>query len=246
MKELFSFNVSLTQEVDKTETKEENGKTITVSSKETQEIPYKIIIKNPSRRNIEDAELQFSIEMSNCIKKGILTKGMLLKKYSDSGGFILEADRVELGRLYSFIITEQENYQQLTLKTNRDKDEEARVITSIIEAKKRMSELESAYNNLFNNTADSIAQNNVIRWFCLNMAHKQKLPDGKIEPMFSGETIEEKIEALHKMDDEDDPLYTKAYKKLATFAAFWYFSKNAKREDFEKLNSDIEQGTVDS
>ena len=117
MKELFSFNVSLSQEVERTETKEEDGKTITVASKETQEIPYKIIIKNPSRRNIEDAELQFSIEMSNCIKKGILTKGMLLKKYSDSGGFILEADRVELGKLYSFIITQQENYQQLTLNT---------------------------------------------------------------------------------------------------------------------------------
>jgi hypothetical protein len=44
------------------------------------------------------------------------------------------------------------------------------------------------------------------------------------------------------MDETEDVVYTKAFRKLMTFVSFWYFSKNAKKEDFEKLESDIESG----
>jgi hypothetical protein len=74
------------------------------------------------------------------------------------------------------------------------------------------------------------------------MAHKQE-GDGPIQPLFEGETTEEKQASLHKMDEAEEPIYSKAYRKLATFVSFWYYSKNAKKEDFEKLNSDIENGT---
>ena len=53
---------------------------------------YQIRIAEPSRRQVEDADMEFSIEMSKCIKKGILTKAMLAKKYSDSGGLLSEED----------------------------------------------------------------------------------------------------------------------------------------------------------
>jgi len=244
MKELFSYTVDIEKEVDKIETKEENGTTITVTQKVKEKTPVKIIIKQPSRRNLEDAELQFSIEMSNCIKKGILTKGMLTKKYSDTGGYISQDDAVELTRLYVFIVQRQEEYSRLITKNERDSVKEAQVIEEIVSAKQRMVELETSYSNLFNNTADNIAQNNVIRWFCLNMSHIQ-VKDGAIEPMFKGETLEEKISSMHKMDEDEDPVYVKAYRKLATFVSFWFFSKNSKREDFDKLNDDIESGKFD-
>lgn len=242
MKELFSFTVKVNKEVEKTETKEENGKTISVTQKVKEDVPVKIIIKSPSRKNIEDADMQLSIEMSNCIKKGILTKGMLLKKYSDSGGFILEEDRKELARLNAFVISKQDEYSKMISRSERDKVAEDEIIETIMSAKRTMLEYESAYANLFENTADSIAVSNVIRWFCLHMAHKQE-GDGPIQPLFEGETTEEKQASLHKMDEAEEPIYSKAYRKLATFVSFWYYSKNAKKEDFEKLNSDIENGT---
>ena len=49
-------------------------------------MPVPIKIKRPSRRELEEAELEYSVEMSRCVKKGILTKAMLYKKYSDTGG----------------------------------------------------------------------------------------------------------------------------------------------------------------
>ena len=51
-------------------------------------------------RQIEEAELEFSVEMSNCIKKGILTKAMLAKKYSDTGGLLAEEDAKALTKMY--------------------------------------------------------------------------------------------------------------------------------------------------
>lgn len=242
MKELFSYIVKINKEVEKTETKEENGQKITVTQKVKEEVPVKVIIKQPSRRNLEDAELQFSIEMSNCIKKGILTKGMLTKKYSDTGGMMTEGDAQELVDLYVEHSRYQDELSRLITKTERDSDAEAIVIEKMTVARMRMVQLETSYRTLFDNTADTIAQNAVIRWFCLHMAHMQILPDGNIEPFFKGSTTEQKLNTMHEMDENEDELYTKAYRKLATFMSFWYFSKNAKKEDFEKLNNDIETG----
>lgn len=245
MKELFSYTVKVNKEVEKTETREENGQTVTITQKVKEDVPVRVIIKQPSRRNLEDAELQFSIEMSNCIKKGILTKGMLAKKYSDTGGLLSEEDGKELVFLYGKLVEYQNDLLRLTSKSEPDKAAEVAIVEKITTTRMRMVELESSYQTLFNNTADTIAQNNVIRWFCLHMAHTQALPDGEIKPMFKGNSTEEKLNSLHEMDENGDELYSKAYRKLATFVSFWYFSKNAKKEDFEKLENDIETGKFD-
>jgi hypothetical protein len=242
MKELFSFNITVNKEVEKTETKEENGQTITVTQKVKEDVPVRIIIKQPSRKNMEDADLQYSIELSNCVKKGVLTKGMLTKKYSDTGGSLSEEDAIELTKLYSLVINWQNDLTRLSSKTEVNKDAETELIDKILAAKSRIIQVESENQTLFNNTADNIAQNNVIRWFCLHMAHTQVMPSGNIEPMFKGLSTEDKINQLYLMDEQEDPIYKKAYHKLATFISFWYFSKNAKKEDFEKLESDIESG----
>jgi hypothetical protein len=242
MKELFSFNITVNKEVEKTETKEENGQTITVTQKVKEDVPVRIIIKQPSRKNMEDADLQYSIEMSNCVKKGILTKGMLTKKYSDTGGLFSEEDATELAKLYSLVINWQNELTRVTSKTDVNKEAETALIDKILAAKARIVQLESDNQTLFNNTADTIAQNNVIRWFCLHMAHTQVMPSGNIEPMFKGFSTEEKLAQLYAMDETEDSVYTKAFRKLMTFVSFWYFSKNAQKEDFEKLESDIESG----
>jgi hypothetical protein len=242
MKELFSFNITVNKEVEKTETKEENGQTITVTQKVKEDVPVRIIIKQPSRKNMEDADLQYSVEMSNCVKKGILTKGMLTKKYSDTGGMFSEDDAKELMKLYSVVTSWQNELTRVVSKTDVNKEAETDLIDKILAAKARIVQLESDNLTLFNNTADTIAQNNVIRWFCLNMSHTQVMPSGNIEPMFKGLTTEEKLAQLYAMDESEDLVYTKAFRKLMTFVSFWYFSKNAKKEDFEKLESDIESG----
>jgi len=189
----------------------------------------------------EEAEIQFSVEMSNCIKKGILTKGMLVKKYSDTGGIFSEDDDKRLTAMYIDIAKLQREYVVLENGTAEQKQKAEVVLEKLAATRKEMVDLESTYLNLFNNTADVIAQNNIIRWFCINLAHKQE-GGGKIEPLFTGSTYEQKLENMRDLDEAEDPLYQAAFRKLATFVSYWYFSKNATKEDFKKLEKDIEEG----
>lgn len=241
MKELFDFTVKINKEVEKTETREEDGKTITVTSKVKEDVPVRVIFKQPSRRDTEDAEIQFSIEMSNCIKKGILTKGMLVKKYSDTGGIFSEDDDKRLTELYIEIAKLQRQYVPLESGGAEQKEQANSILEKLAVLRKQMVDLEATYLNLFNNTADVIAQNNIIRWFCVNLTYKQE-QDGKIEPFFSGSSFEQKLDNMRDLDEAEDPLYQATFRKLATFVSFWYFSKSATKEDFKKLEKDLEEG----
>ena len=96
MNEIYSFTVELSKEkekkVEKTIIDKDTGeeKTVSVNEKFTEKEPVRVILKEPNRRQIEEADMEYSIEISQCIKRGILTKAMLAKKYSDSGGLMAE------------------------------------------------------------------------------------------------------------------------------------------------------------
>ena len=85
MKEIYSFEVELEKEVEKKtekviidkDTKKE--KKVSVNEKVIEKEPVRIILKEPNRRQIEEADMEYSIEMSQCVKRGILTKAMLPK-----------------------------------------------------------------------------------------------------------------------------------------------------------------------
>ena len=87
-KELYAFTLDEEKEIEKSHTRKnkKTGEETKVTKKVKEKIPVQIKLKRPSRRELEDAELEYSVEMSRCVKKGILTKAMLYKKYSDTGG----------------------------------------------------------------------------------------------------------------------------------------------------------------
>ena len=80
-KELYSFGLDEEKEVEKTHTRKnkKTGEETTVTKKTKEKVPIQVKIKRPSRRELEDAELEYSVEMSRCVKRGILTKAMLYK-----------------------------------------------------------------------------------------------------------------------------------------------------------------------
>ena len=85
-----------------------------------EKVPIQIRIKRPSRRQLEEAELEYSVEMSRCVKKGILTKAMLYKKYSDTGGVWAEEDAQDYGKLYKEIFDTQNEYIRLESVTKKN------------------------------------------------------------------------------------------------------------------------------
>lgn len=253
MKEIYSFNIDVPRKklakVTKKQKNKETGKMEEVKvSEEIEELePIKIIIKSPSRKELEEADIEYSIEMSKCIKRGILTKAMLAKKYSDTGGLLTEDDAKLLTRRYSELGDIQSRYTKLNAKPNKTKMDENRLTELLGEmgnTRRDIVDMETSYSSLFNHTADSKAQNKVILWYLVNLSYYQEAEAPEPVPFFTGEESEDKISQYYDIDENGDEVFDLAKDKIATILSFWYYSTNATKEDFDQLNEDIDSGNV--
>ena len=249
---IYDFEVLIEEEIEETETKhvknEETGDTEEVSTKKkvTRELPYGIVIYEPSRRQVEEADMEFSVEMSKCIKRGILTKAMLAKKYSDSGGLLTEEDSKQLVRSYAELGEVQKDLSRLVSKkkkTKEEKEKEEKLTEKFAEIRRGIVDLETAYQSVFNHTADTKAQNKTILWYIINLCSLRN-PSGEEFPLFPGLDQAEKEESYYQKDEEGDQVYDLAREKIMAFISFWYFSQNPTREDFESLEKDMESGAI--
>jgi len=171
---------------------------------------------------------------------------MLAKKYSDSGGLLSEEDSTELMRLYRELTETQSDLGRSINKKNKNDKEtkkEEELTESFAAIRKRIVDLETSYQNVFNHTADTKAQNKTILWYMLNLSYVTG-PDEKETPLFAGQSVEEKEESYYQLDENEDEVFDLAREKLMTFISFWYFSQNASEEDFSNLEKDIDSGEL--
>ncbi len=248
-KELYSFVVDkevekeeVTIKVDK-KTKEET----TVKKKVTAKVPVTIKLKKPSRRELEEAELEFSVEMSRCVKKGILTKAMLAKKYSDTGGLMSEDDAGSLVDSYKKVFDLQNEFSRLEIVQTKTEKQIARVeqITKeLAETRRRIVEFESNYQSLFDHTADVKAQNRLILWYVIMLTYIQEEGDENPQPYFGRGDFEERLEEYYKKEESDDSVYFLIAKKAATILAFWFFNQASDKESFDGLMAKIENNEL--
>ena len=249
IKELYSFVVDkeiekeeVTTKVDK-KTKEE----ITVKKKVKTKVPVTIKLKRPSRRELEEAELEFSVEMSKCVKKGILTKAMLAKKYSDTGGLMSEDDAKSLVDSYKKVFDIQNEYSRLEIiqnKTDKQKERVEEITSELAEVRRQIVEFESNYQSLFDHTADVKAQNRLILWYVIMLTYIQEEDEESPKPYFGSGDFEEKLEEYYKREESEDDLYFLITKKAATVLAFWFFNQASDKESFDSLMKRLENNEL--
>ena len=248
-KELYSFDLDEEKEVEKTHTRKnkKTGEETTVTKKVTEKVPIKIKLKRPSRRELEDAELEYSVEMSRCVKRGILTKAMLYKKYSDTGGVWSEDDAKDYGKLYKEIFDIQNDYARLETvekKTVKQKEKLEKIKTQLAETRRKIVDAESAMHSLFDHTADIKAQNRLLLWYTLMLTHIQREDDEEPVAYFNGEDFDQKLEDYYLKEDEPSDLYEAVVKKVTTILAFWFFNQASSPDEFNKLIEDMEKGDL--
>jgi len=253
-KQLYSFSIEDTKEVEeKTKEKRKNKdgdeKEVEVSQKIQKKIPFKFVIKEPSRRELEEADMEYSIEMSRCIKKGVLTKAMLAKKYSDTGGLLAESDANKLVELYGELASIEGEYTKKTLANRDVKKLPAQIKKEIDElsgkaalARRDIVNLESAYQSLFNHTADTKAQNRIILWYITHLTYFESTEGGveKETPYFPGKSFDEKVDHYYLREESEDSLFGVVAGKLASIISYWYFSNEPTKEEFDKIINDID------
>ena len=211
---------------------------------ETEKIEHVFVLKQPTRRQMEEADMEYSIEMSRCVKDGILTKAMLLNKYTDNGGIMSEEEAKELAKMYGQLAELQTTFTSYKLKTSDPKkftSEQKQVFEDIANLRRTIASIETNYSALLNHTADVRAQNKVVLWYILSLTYTED--KGKLIPFFEGTEVLDKKESFYAMEEEEDNLLELIYDKLMAFVSFWYFSVNFSVEDFEGLEKDIEEGS---
>lgn len=212
--------------------------------KEKESVPYSFVIKQPTRRQMEEADMEYSIEMSRCVKDGILTKAMLLNKYSDTGGIMSESEAKALAEMYGRLGQLQTEFTSWKISDkNKFSDKQKDTIEEMAQLRRDIAKTETNFSALLSHTADSKAQAKVISWYLLSLTNLEN-KEGELEPYFKGDNFDDKLNYLYDLEEDEDPLLDLVYDKLTAFVSFWYFSVSATKEDFESLEKDIEEGTL--
>ena len=248
-KELYSFTIDEEKQVEKV-SKRKNRKTgeeTTVTKKVKEKVPIQISIKRPSRRELEEAELEYSVEMSRCVKKGILTKAMLYKKYSDTGGVWTEDEAKDYGVLYKETFEIQNKYVRLETIEKKSKaqlEELDQLKTDLAKIRRKLVDAETSMESLFNHTADNKAQNRLLLWYTLMLTNIKLDPDAEFTAYFKGDDFDKKIEDYYEKEDESSAFYADVVKKVTTILAFWFFNQASTPDEFNKLIEEVEKGEV--
>jgi len=254
-KVLHTFKITRVAEIEEEKVekvKNEAGEETTRSYKEkvSKKIPVEIKINQPSRRQMQEADMEFSVEMSRCIRSGILTKAMLLNKYSDTGGLISESDAKTMVSAADELRDLQAELTILNLKpeserTEKEKEKINNLTYSILSKRKTLMEKEISYITLFNHTADIKAQNKAILWYILNLTfYKDETVSSEFQPLFPGKNFEQREAVMFDYEDSENEIYNKCYSKLASIVSHWFFTSNIDSEEFDRIIQEID-GTAE-
>jgi len=238
-KKIYEFIVKKEEEVDKIETRNENGKEVTITSKVKENIARKFFIKKPTRALFEEAELFYAVRLSEGIKAGLLTRSLLAKRYSNDGGALSEVEKEQYSESYVKLFQKQNEFQQLSIKdkSERTKDEQEhfeKLTTEIVKLRTDLQDFEIAQASLFDQTAESRARNKTILWWILNLSYMID-KEGKETCIFGEGSFDEKLALYDSFEESADDWMKGVIKKFAFYVSFWYMGRASTQEEFEKL-----------
>jgi len=241
MKELYSFYVSKEKEVE-VERDTPEGKLI---SKEVKSVPHRVILKKPSRVEMQQAELVYSKEWSLAVKEGILPKAVLTKMYADFGGTVSKEDSEAYIKLLEEYTSLQNDMQSLKFKNINDDNEECKV--KMDDLTKRMiaifteiQDFESRQGRAYDQCAEVRARNKTIQWLVLFLTYLED-EKGEPQPFFKGRTDNEKADSYFQMLEDEDEFSDKVIDKSVLTISFWYLGRAETKEDFEQLEKAAEE-----
>lgn len=221
IKSIYAFNVNLVKEV------EENGERVKKIT------AYPFAIRKPSRSEKEEAELVRSEYLAKYIRRGVLPEAILNKTYENQGGTLNEYERAYVSTLNHKLFEKTEELKMVTVEKNKDKEQE--VLKEIIVLQQEIASVQYKQSKFYENTAEFKAKTKLIEYLFATLTYWKKAEDKEWEPYFAGDSFEENLDEIEKLEDSEDELYMKM-KDKALFAVSMYIhmSGNVKPQDIEK------------
>lgn len=196
MKKLHEFTVEKTV-IKREETKTDDGTLV----KDVEVIePVGVFIKLPQRREIEQMRVIQSAEFGKAIAAGTQTREAMRSAILDGGGFAYaKVDIEELDKILPEMTKKRNEYQKAKLgglDTTELEKEFSELYTKI-------QEMESRLTQVYEHSAENIAERNTVLWAVLNLSYWE---NGNF--IFSGNTDDSKMNKYYEFFDEEKTFAT--------------------------------------
>ena len=233
----FQVNKSEKKQVEVNRKNKETGETETILQNKTVKTPVEFVIKKPSRRIVDEAEAQYAIELSKNIKKGIVTKDMLVKKYADTGGSLTEEETKDTLRKLQRS-NEITNKVQMLSATGKEKNKSE--IEELVQIRKNLIDIEMSVQSVYEHTADARAERSMLLWYAVQLGGI--VEEGEEKSFFDGLIYEDQLNNLYEKDEEGEDFEKEALNKLMLVVSYWFYNNQAGEKDIEEFLNQQEGG----
>ena len=237
----FTFDKKEKKKVEVERKNKETGEVETILQNKTVKTPIKFIIKKPTRRLADEAEIYYSVRLSKAIKMGIVTKALLIKKYADNGGALSEEESKELLKSLKKL-NDLENEFKL-LKATEKKEDASRIKELELEIsslKREMIQMESALQSVYQHTADAKAERETLLWYVVNLTKLEKENGDEID-WFEGMDDDDKIDDFYEKFDSEEGFDFDVVSKVSKVVGFWFYAQDSSKEQIDEFIKQDEQ-----
>ena len=200
---LYSFTVPRTgTKKVKEEKVDEKGQKITIEKEEEFKEEVEVFLKRPTRKIYDECNLFYSVKVSDGIKKGLMTRAMLSKRYRDDKGALSDEEKDQVNAKYQVLLTKEKEFQMIQLNLldkeiplEERQDRLDALITDIETLKNDLESFEFAAESLYEHTAEARASRLSNMWWLLNLTYIKHEDENNIihyTPFFAGKDFDEK------------------------------------------------------
>lgn len=214
---LFDWSVFLDREVDETTAETRDGQQVKVTQKVVKPVATRFGIRQPTRRELNQASLFYKKEYNRFIGLGLMTQAMMINKFSNLTGGVLNEQ--EKRRLIDLAEKDAKLQEEIVAAMNQPDEVKSKLQKEQVKVRLEYYEISAANEAVFANTADKSAASQLNLWFIYNMTLVDR--DSKWRQYFEGKDFSEQEEFMWKLEDAGDELYQKASQLMATYVG-WY------------------------
>lgn len=192
-------------------------------------------IKSPNRREKDEADIFVASKMGEFIRKGIVTKAMLLKEYADHGGVLTkeEVKKIEeLKKRYVRLQNEKIKKELKSKKTVADKKRIEELESEMIDILSDLQEFELIHESVFRNTADNLARDHLVLWWMINLLYVKK--NKEWVKVFTKDTYDENLDYFEEIEESKNANLKESCVKSLALISMWVTSKINSEEDFKE------------
>jgi|GEM_PF-2314834 len=218
---------------------------------ETKKIPVEkeFVFKLPNRLEMEDLEMFYSIKVNEFVKKGLMTKDMIMKQYLDNGGELSDKEQMEYLEKSKELFEVQNEYYLIASKDEKTEIEEKReeeLFDKIYILRRELVAFEEIKNNIFNHTADNKARNKTIL-YCILFFTYEKGEDEDFKSFFKGRDFDGKQSSFYQMEDNsfeeegtnESILFKSIFDRMSTVALFYFLHNITDRKEMDDAINDL-------